>query len=495
VTDKDKDIPPEPLRVIRVDRSHIALSATERIFTDVARAESLNRTLLGNTAVDHLSRELERLNPVMKMVEENERIEKLLNPGAHILGAIERERTARGEMLRRQAESLLDPLRDYRRLQGDEIRKAMAGYARGSVTHWLEREQQAQVDWAKKMADMVTPWAQAEAQAESARAFAELTSIGAALKRVHPFDAGFTAALRADFGDWRYAPDPSDLVLSDLVVRRGFYVEQGFDLSLTDFEEPAFAEGLEAADLCENYLLDEDLQGFVPPAASPEEAANRLRVAKCAEYLHAAEYQLRRFIHFKMLDAYGEGWEAKRLRKELIDKWSEKFDRAREQGRQIEFLIEAADFTEYEAILLGNFRNLFGHPMVILNFETAIWATTQWSNFNSGENDGLHVGYRWAIFGLFLGYKAKRPHEVGVCYQPRRLGCWLRGQDLNLRPLGYEPNELPGCSTARYIYIITYFALAVSAIASSDTSGRSTSSTSAIGALSPTRKPIFRIRV
>jgi hypothetical protein len=28
-------------------------------------------------------------------------------------------------------------------------------------------------------------------------------------------------------------------------------------------------------------------------------------------------------------------------------------------------------------------------------------------------------------------------------------GHWLRGVDLNHRPLGYEPNELPDCSTPR----------------------------------------------
>ena len=27
---------------------------------------------------------------------------------------------------------------------------------------------------------------------------------------------------------------------------------------------------------------------------------------------------------------------------------------------------------------------------------------------------------------------------------------WLRGRDLNPRPSGYEPDELPGCSTPRF---------------------------------------------
>ena len=29
---------------------------------------------------------------------------------------------------------------------------------------------------------------------------------------------------------------------------------------------------------------------------------------------------------------------------------------------------------------------------------------------------------------------------------------WLRGTDLNRRPSGYEPDELPDCSTPRYIF-------------------------------------------
>jgi hypothetical protein len=41
-----------------------------------------------------------------------------------------------------------------------------------------------------------------------------------------------------------------------------------------------------------------------------------------------------------------------------------------------------------------------------------------------------------------------RDYEPGMRWSPVN---WLRGWDLNPRPSGYEPDELPGCSTPRFV--------------------------------------------
>ena len=49
--------------------------------------------------------------------------------------------------------------------------------------------------------------------------------------------------------------------------------------------------------------------------------------------------------------------------------------------------------------------------------------------------------------------QAMLAHTIVTRLSPERLvrlEKWLRGGDLNPRPLGYEPNELPDCSTPRH---------------------------------------------
>jgi hypothetical protein len=47
----------------------------------------------------------------------------------------------------------------------------------------------------------------------------------------------------------------------------------------------------------------------------------------------------------------------------------------------------------------------------------------------------------------FLAHKKLPLKSVAEQENRSLLKSWLRGRDLNPRPSGYEPDELPGCST------------------------------------------------
>ena len=66
----------------------------------------------------------------------------------------------------------------------------------------------------------------------------------------------------------------------------------------------------------------------------------------------------------------------------------------------------------------------------------------------------------WSHLAVPTGLEPAIPRVTGECdnhYTTEPI--WLRKMDLNQRPLGYEPNELPGCSIPRFVcstYLLSY---------------------------------------
>lgn len=205
------------------------------------------------------------------------------------------------------------------------------------------------------------PWVEATTAFASIQAFSELQGIGIAVRSLPAFGGVLTDALRIDLGDWRTAPTYDPRKILEPLARTELYVAQGLNRDLSAAGDEAIAAGFKVAGLAVDYLTSPSLEQFVPSDASQAERAARRRMGMCFDILWKLERELRDYIDRLMTAQYGKNWPKQRLAPAMLADWKEKAEKLKAQGRPVERLIEAADFTDYVQIICrsDDFRLLF----------------------------------------------------------------------------------------------------------------------------------------
>lgn len=204
----------------------------------------------------------------------------------------------------------------------------------------------------KAMRAIHTPWLDVADALNSARSFTALQGIGKTLAQYPAFGNEVTANLRDHLGDWREPFKLSQDIISDIAARSALYESRGFDTGLTEFPGPAFEEAVSLAGLWEPVPDIVIVPDLIIPAPSSSDEPEFERTNQAHDHLLRFEAHLREFINRQMLATYGDTWIKHQVPGDIRKAWNEKRDTAREHGDEVRPLIEYADFTDYEIIIV-----------------------------------------------------------------------------------------------------------------------------------------------
>lgn len=312
--------------------------------------------------------EFKRAEDLKRLVSPYEGIQKILRPDAGILAAIEAAKqqdnlTARINVDLKVTQAFSKHLDQYRDIakqyeasfhlpHAAEVARLLANMKLdgGTVAAYARQHMDDLASQRDLVVSMSRPWMREIEAARSVTALMELRGLGSALRSSQGFEETLTEALRSDLGDWRDRISFPQGVFDDPIVRTEFYVERGFNLSLTDFPEETFREGLVRVGLDSDSKDEVEWPKAMYAADAIEEGAFR-RTNKCHNYLQRLERRLRQFIDEAMTAHYGADWPTKQLPPLILESWEKKKSRAENSGVILRMFIEVADFTDYEAII------------------------------------------------------------------------------------------------------------------------------------------------
>jgi hypothetical protein len=228
----------------------------------------------------------------------------------------------------------------------------LAELTKVTIPQWANEFAMAGVNFQRQLESIRAPFIQIQDSLKSLRGFSELSAIGVAVNIAGPFDTRLVDNLRRDLGDWRDTEVDATDLLDDPEGRVAVYEEHGFNAELADFP----AEGFENALTVTGIDLGAVSQVLAPPPADMVPAFN----IHGYQWLFVLERELRAFILKCLMEASGGNWES-RLPPKMRDKWQEKKTKALSEGEAEQPLINYADFTDYNDIILGaaNWRDCF----------------------------------------------------------------------------------------------------------------------------------------
>ena len=217
----------------------------------------------------------------------------------------------------------------------------------------LEHYRDRTTELSRAMEAMTTPWLNEQEQIRSLTGFFGLQEIGHVLNKKSIFSIESEERLRSYLGDWRGPIDWPSAIFTDPVERSYFYIDRGLDPTLTEFPVAAFDEAITIAGIKRPLPSRMDAYDYAHKhELDDEEGFERNNVAH--DRLQRFESYIRSFIDQRMTAAVGENWIKHRVTGDIRQQWKDKRKKAIENGEPERPLIEYADFTDYELIIVRN---------------------------------------------------------------------------------------------------------------------------------------------